>query len=69
MFSESYDEWVKCITIKCEIPLTTTFLTERLEKLRDPNEAHTHRYIALYGQQRLDQVIGWFERALEEQGS
>ena len=66
MVIDSYEAWVTCITVDCGIPLTVPFIRERIDALRDPSNAHTKRYLALYGEAHLEQVIGWFEQALEE---
>lgn len=66
MFPQSYDEWVKCITVGCQIQLEPTYIRERIEALRDPSDSHTKRYLKLYGNDHLERVIGWFERALDE---
>ena len=35
--------------------------------MRDSSDAHTKRYVGMYGEAYRDRVIGWFERSLEEQ--
>ena len=67
MIIQDYDAWVRCITVDCGIPLTVDFIEKRLSALRDGSDAHTKRYLTVYGQDHLDRVIGWFEKALEEQ--
>lgn len=68
MIPQNYDEWVKCITEGCKIPLTVPYVRERIEALNDRSNKHTKRYIGLYGEDYHAQVVSWFERALEEQG-
>ena len=67
MIPQTYEEWVKCITVGCKIDLTAQFAKERIEALRDSSDAHTKRYVGMYGEAYRDRVIGWFERSLEEQ--
>lgn len=63
----SYDEWRHCITEICKIALTPTYIQERLQALRNPNDRMTARFQQLYGNEHLERVIGWFERAAAEQ--
>ena len=64
---KSYHEWVACITVDCKVELTASYIDARLKALRNPKDKHTKRYVELYGEQHLNSVIGWFERAREEQ--
>lgn len=66
MIPRTYEEWRVCITEKCGIPLTLAFIDERLRALRDPRDAMTARFRALYGERHVAQTIAWFERARAE---
>ena len=59
----NYNEWQRCITIECGIPLTTEYIQARLNALRDPADLHTQRFAREWGQAHLNQVIHWFEIA------
>lgn len=62
----SYLEWKYCITELCRIRLSEVYITERLQRLKDNNDLHTKEYIRLYGVDYRNQVISWFEIALQE---
>lgn len=63
---QSYDQWRQLITGPCGIPLTQSFVETRLEDLRDSTRPHTQQFREKYGQEYLEQVIGWFETALRD---
>lgn len=64
----SYTEWQHCITEICGIPLTETFIRERLTALDDNNDHMTRKFIELYGSAHWKQTKNWFTKALKEQG-
>ncbi len=63
---QSYDEWRHCITVRCGIPLTQTFVEGRIKELRDGDHRRTREFREKYGPDHLNRVIGWFETALRE---
>ena len=63
---ETYDDWKHCIAVLCRIPLTLTYVEQRLAALRDPADNGTQKFIATWGEAHLAHVIGWFERAERE---
>ena len=65
---KTYDDWKHCITVLCGIPLTQTYVEQRLAALRDPADHHTQKFIATWGEAHLARVIGWFEQAQREKG-
>ncbi|OLU26964.1 hypothetical protein BVH03_15320 [Pseudomonas sp. PA15(2017)] len=67
MIPDSYASWYHCITVECEIQMTSAYVQERLAILRNPKEYQTERFTELYGIHHLQRVIGWFERAEQEQ--
>ena len=66
MIPNTYEEWRYCITKACGIPLTDPYIEKRLLALRKPHDPSTARFRELYGQQRLEQTIRWFEKARAE---
>ncbi|MFN3386337.1 MAG: hypothetical protein ACK42Y_07085 [Candidatus Thermochlorobacter sp.] len=62
----SYQEWKRCITVDCGIKLTQEYVEQRLRALRDERDEHTIQFMRLYGKAHLNNVINWFERALDE---
>ena len=62
-FPQNYEEWRYCITVKCGIPLTPTFISQRLTVWRNENLEETKRFRSLYGDSHWQSVISWFEQA------
>ncbi|MEM1111903.1 MAG: hypothetical protein AAGI11_08340 [Pseudomonadota bacterium] len=65
-FPQSYDEWKHCITVECNIPLTTGYVEERLAVWRNEASEETKRFRRLYGDDYWRNVIAWFEQAEAE---
>ena len=65
-FPKNYAEWQHCITVECNIPLTTAFVAERLAVWRDESCEETRRFRSLYGDDYWRAVIGRFEQAERE---
>ena len=64
MIPTTYEQWVECITIKCQIPLTKDYIQQRLKSLNDASITETIKFKSLYGDEHLIRIIEWFERAL-----
>lgn len=62
----TYDDWKYCIVGLCKIPLTQTYVTQRLEELRDETNFNTKKFVSSWGDQHRRQIITWFERAQTE---
>ena len=60
---QNYEEWRHCITVKCGIPLTPTFISQRLTVWRNKDLEETKRFRHLYGDSHWLTVISWFEQA------
>lgn len=67
-FPETFEQWKRCITVDCGIPLTPAFVSQRLTVWRDEKSQETQRFRRLYGDPYWQAVIGWFERAERELG-
>ncbi len=65
---KSYEDWKHCITVLCGIPLTASFVEQRLTDLRDPADHKTQKFVATWGEQHHLRVIEWFEQAQREVG-
>ncbi len=61
----SYDEWVHCITVKCEIPLTADFVAARIEALQNKDDFQTQKFITQWGEAHYTRTLGWFRQAKE----
>ncbi|QEM90995.1 hypothetical protein FEI17_10265 [Kosakonia radicincitans] len=66
MIPKTYQQWYKCITKECDIPVTQAFISHRLAVFEDPKSQETRRFASLYGQPHLDNIIGWLKKAKEE---
>ena len=62
----TYEDWKHCITVLCGIPLTTDYINQRLEELKNPSDYGAKKFIDTWGDAHLDRVIGWFEKAKRE---
>lgn len=63
---KSYEDWKHCITVLCGIPLTKSYIEQRLTALRDPSDYKTQKFVAMWGEEHRLRVIGWFEQARQE---
>lgn len=66
IFPRYYEAWKHCITVKCKIPLTKEFVTERLEKLSSNDSDERVKFIEKYGEHWTNTVVGYFKQALNE---
>ena len=62
MIPQTYEQWYNCITIDCQISLTKAFAQARLAVYENPNNAETKRFIKLYGETHLHDIISWFKQ-------
>lgn len=65
----SYEDWRRCITVLCGIPLTSSYIQQRLAALRDPADSTTKRFVAIWGEHHRLRVIHWFEQAQRDVGT
>ncbi|MBX2921897.1 MAG: hypothetical protein KF746_06880 [Chitinophagaceae bacterium] len=66
MVPENFPDWKDCITRRCGLHLSSTFIAERIRSLSDDTNRHTIEFVKCYGEQYRQQVIGWFTCALQE---
>ncbi|WP_153770656.1 hypothetical protein [Labrenzia sp. CE80] len=59
----TYDDWKHCIVEICKVPLSTDYVTARLQELRDEQNFNTRKFIKSWGEQHRQQVVAWFEQA------
>lgn len=65
MIPRTYEQWHHCITVKCDIELYREFVHERLAVYVDADNEETKRFVALYGQNHLKNIIQWYSQALK----
>ena len=62
MIPQTFDEWKYCIINDCKINLTKEFALQRLEVYQDKNHSETKKFVSLYGEQHLNNVILWYSQ-------
>lgn len=62
----TYAQWRECIEVRCKIPLTPTFIRERLAELENGTHPKTKTFETLYGTDHLQRTIAWFRQAGDE---
>ena len=62
MIPQTYQQWKSCIINDCKINLTKDFAKQRLAVYQDPDNKETQRFISLYGEQHLKNIINWFKQ-------
>ncbi len=65
MIPLTYGQWRQCIEHDCGIRLTPDFMHERLAVYVDAGNEETKRFISLYGQNHLKNIIQWYSQALK----
>jgi hypothetical protein len=55
-----------CIVNDCKINLTKEFALQRLAVYKDSKNKETQKFISLYGEQHLQNIIKWFEIIVNE---
>lgn len=66
LIPSSYDAWRECITIRCRIKLTESFIQSRLAELEQHDHAKTREFEKFYGPEHLQRTIAWYRRAASE---
>ena len=64
----NYDEWRHCIEHWCGIQLSADYIEKRLRALNNRKDDHTRRLLECYGEDHLQALIQWFEKARAEPG-
>lgn len=62
MIPQTFDQWKHCITIDCKINLTHEFAQQRLTVYQDKQNTETKKFISLYGEQHLNNIIQWLRQ-------
>lgn len=62
MVPQTFNDWKNCIVNDCKINLTREFATQRLAVYQDNKNIETQKFISLYGQQHLLNVIQWLQQ-------
>jgi hypothetical protein len=62
MIPRTYEEWKSCIVEDCKIDLTKAFAQDRLQVYRQAQHTETVKFVSLYGEQHLNNIIHWFTK-------
>ncbi|NJK83376.1 MAG: hypothetical protein HC912_05720 [Saprospiraceae bacterium] len=64
MIPQTFNDWTNCIVNDCKINLTKDFAQQRLVVYQDKRNAETQKFISLYGEQHLSNIIQWFNQVI-----
>lgn len=62
MIPQTFEQWKYCIEKDCGITLTKQFAKERLAVYADPAKEETKKFISLYGEQHLKNILKWLQQ-------
>ncbi len=62
MIPQTFEQWKNCIIHECKINLTRDFAQQRLAVYQDKKKSETKKFISLYGEQHLNNIIQWFNQ-------
>ncbi|MEM6411148.1 MAG: hypothetical protein AAF683_06400 [Pseudomonadota bacterium] len=60
---KTFEEWEHCITVKCGIPLTEQFVSDRIKALEDSTDTTTQKFRNFWGNAHYVQTLEWFRQA------
>lgn len=62
MIPQTFEEWQRCIINDCKINLTKDFAQQRIAVYEDRSNSETQKFVSLYGEQHLQNIISWYKR-------
>jgi len=62
MIPQTFEQWKNCIVNDCKINLSTDFAHQRLAVYENKQNTETRKFISLYGEQHLNNIINWLEK-------
>lgn len=62
MIPKTFNDWKDCIVNDCKINFTKEFAAQRLSVYQDNKKTETQKFISLYGEQHLQNIINWLEK-------
>lgn len=66
---QTYEEWERCITVDCGIPLTPNYVTERIKALENRSDYQTQKFIEYWGEPHYSRTLDWFREAKTRVGA
>ncbi len=62
MIPQTFEQWQNCISNDCKINLTKDFAQQRLEVYQKRSNPETQKFVSLYGEQHLQNIIHWLKQ-------
>ena len=62
MIPQTFEQWKNCIVNDCKINLTKDFAQQRLTVYQNIENIETQKFISLYGQKHLINIIQWLKQ-------
>lgn len=66
IFPSHFDAWKRCVTEKGGIPLSKDYVAARITALSDEKSRERKEFVAKYGTEWTDTVLGFFKQAQQE---
>ncbi|MEM9600930.1 MAG: hypothetical protein AAF926_07900 [Pseudomonadota bacterium] len=60
---KTYEDWERCITVDCGIPLTADYVADRIQALQDDADYHTQKFVRQWGETHRQKTLSWFQQA------
>ena len=67
MIPQTFNDWKNWLIKDCKINLNKDFAQQRLAVYQDQQNVETKKFIALYGEQHLLNIIQWFQQIWHQQ--
>lgn len=62
MIPQTFEQWKQCIVHDCKVNPTKEFAWQRLNIYQNRKHPETDRFIRLYGEQHLRNIITWLQQ-------
>ncbi len=62
MIPKTFEQWKNCIVNDCKIELYKDFTQKRLAIYHDIENIETRKFVKLYGNQHLQNIIMWLSQ-------
>lgn len=66
MIPQTFNDWTNCIVNDCKIDLTKDFAIQRLAVYQDKTNTETQKFLSLYGEEHLKNIIQWFNQIISK---
>jgi hypothetical protein len=62
MIPQTFSDWKNCIVNDCKVNLSKYFAEKRLAVYQDKRNTETLKFISLYGEHHLNNIIQWLQQ-------